>query len=876
MKTIMQICCLSNPQSFTAKIFFTFFSLWIPQLALAQFQDDFSDNNFTASPEWMGDDSHFQVTDDFLKLNAPKEEGVSYLSTTSLVTHQASWEFKVFMEFNPSGTNYARVYLISDRDHLAEPLNGYFIMIGDSKDEVSLYKQTGISYSKIIDGRDGILNLATVEVRIKVVRDEKGVWQLFTALGMEEYTLEGSAEDMEVSLSTYFGILCAYTATRSDKFSFDDFNIQGTPIPDELPPTLKNIDVISSNVINLTFSEVLDQESATNIENYVVNPVVGNPKSAALEPDQKTVLLTFENPFSENSYSGLTISGVADLSGNVMPEIQTDFIFIPTLQPKPKDIIISELFADPSPSVGLPETEFVELYNRSEKTFNLAGWKFTDQSSIATLPDFVLLPKEYVILTSQSSTPFPSDKKLLSLLNFPALNNAGDVLILKDDKGITIDSIQYFETWYKDDDKSKGGWSLEIIDPENTCSVHENWIASEDTQGGTPGFQNSVLANKPDLTGPKLRYAIPTNASTIELKFDEKLEKQLPPITSFTINPSIPIGKVAFINPAFPELQLILTQEIQTGLTYTIEIAKLNDCAGNPIQAEFSKAEFGLPEPADSLDVLVNEILFNPRPTGVDFVEMVNNSSKYFNLKNWSIGNVEDGTVTGKVSLTSEDFLFKPGGLLVLTSNANVLKGEYLLSHEENFLVMKNFPRFNDDAGAVGIVDPDGRMIDFFVYTKDMHSIFIKDDEGVSLERIALYPTTTTQNWKSASASVGFATPGYLNSNSVQPSENSEAVKVEPEIFNPLGVHPNFALIRYTFEHGGNVANVKVFDSQGHLIKDLANNDILGTTGFYRWDGDRNDGTKARVGYYMIWFEIFDEQGVVKKFQQRVAIATAF
>ena len=72
------------------------------------------------------------------------------------------------------------------------------------------------------------------------------------------------------------------------------------------------------------------------------------------------------------------------------------------------------------------------------------------------------------------------------------------------------------------------------------------------------------------------------------------------------------------------------------------------------------------------------------------------------------------------------------------------------------------------------------------------------------------------------------------------------------------------------------MANVKIFDSQGRMIKQLANNDVLGATGFYRWDGDHDDGSKVRVGYYMIWFEIFDAQGMTRKYQSRIAIATTF
>jgi hypothetical protein len=876
MKNIMQICWVSNLQTFTAKIYCTIFLICAAQLALAQLTDDFSDNDFTKAPPWTGNDSQFIVSGNQLKLEAPNEDGVSFLSTPSSVEKDASWEFKLKMEFNPSASNYSKVYLVADQADLSGSLNGYFVMIGDSKDEVSLYRQEGISISKIVDGRDGILNLSIIEIKIRVFRDETGSWQLFTDLGLTgSYFLEGSFADNNSTVSRYFGILCSYTATRSDKFFFDDFNIQGDKITDHIAPSLVSLEARSSNELILTFSESLDAMVATKPENYSVSPAVGNPTETKLNPDQKTVLLKFNSHFLENSTSVLTISGITDLSGNLMEPLASEFLFVAPVKTNPKDVIITEIFADPSPLVGLPDSEFVEIFNRSTRTLDLSGWKFTDQSSLATLPDFMLLPQEHVVLTSENSA-LPDSTRVLRLPGFPSLNNSADVLILKDANNNTIDSVNYSDSWYRNEDKREGGWTLEIIDPNNICSAGENWVASENDLGGTPGTQNSVFANKPDLTGPKLVFAIPTSPFTLQLHFDEKLEKSLRAGLTFKIDPSLDVNAAAFSDPSLTRLQLSLTKEIQAGVSYLLTVENLYDCAGNLIQAG-TTIEFGLPEEVDSLDVLINEILFNPKPTGVDFVEIINTSGKFINLKNWALASVEDGSLKNKITISSEDFLLKPGGILAFTENSNILRGEYLTMKEQHLLQVSDLPVFNDDFGSVALVDANGRVIDYFAYTKDMHSVFIKDEEGVSLERISSAIALGDQNWKSATSSIGFATPGYVNSNAFQESSfTSEILKVEPEIFNPLGGQNNFALVHYNFEQGGQVANVKVFDSQGHLIKELANNDVVGVKGFYRWDGDRDDGTKAGIGYYMIWFETFDDRGSIQNFQARVAIAASF
>jgi len=147
--------------------------------------------------------------------------------------------------------------------------------------------------------------------------------------------------------------------------------------------------------------------------------------------------------------------------------------------------------------------------------------------------------------------------------------------------------------------------------------------------------------------------------------------------------------------------------------------------------------------------------------------------------------------------------------------------------------------------------------------------------EGVSLERISFTePTNESTNWKSASAASGFGTPGYHNSNS-RPEQyaSDQSVVVEPEIFSPQVAGQDFARILYHFDESGYVANINIIDAQGRLTKTIANNETLSIEGFFRWEGDRDDGAMARHGYYLVWFQIYSADGLVKTYRKRVILA---
>lgn len=207
---------------------YVFFLLLTPVFGFSQFTDNFSDGNLTSNPNWIGDVINFEVDSNYtLHLN-DSIESTSSLFTSSNALMNGEWIFDVRLDFSPSTNNYAKVYLVANSTDLFNT-EGVYVKIGGqsgSVDDLSLYIQTGSTHTQIIDGTDGLLT-NNPDIRVKVTRDNIGNWELFLDTNGVFFS-EGIAFDNTIIQSDYFGIYCKYTITRSDKFWFDNFIVNGT------------------------------------------------------------------------------------------------------------------------------------------------------------------------------------------------------------------------------------------------------------------------------------------------------------------------------------------------------------------------------------------------------------------------------------------------------------------------------------------------------------------------------------------------------------------------------------------------------------------------------------------------------------------------
>ncbi|MGB0431563.1 MAG: lamin tail domain-containing protein, partial [Bacteroidia bacterium] len=398
----------------------------------AQVSDDFSDGEFTSNPAWGGQGADFTVDNEQLRLNA-SATGESYISTQALWKDTASWACWFKMDFSPSTSNKLRIYLSFDRADLSSSGNGYFLEIGESGsvDNLELYRQSGSTVSLLAQGAESTLGGEPNECRILVTRSSTGKFQVnadFT--GGTNLSLDFEATDQTFSEGEYFGFLCDYTSTRADKFYFDEVRID--PIfKDTKAPELLGLEVLDPKNIELTFSEALDSASAVSSKNYDLNGV--EPLQATWNSSTaEKVKLEFTNPLVSGTNYTLKASGIKDLVANELTNVQKSFFYY---LPTAGDLIINEVFPDPTPSQGLPENEFVELFNTTDNDIQLANWTISDASSTTSFDSFLLKAGEYLIICPNAAVANYSGYGNALGVSLPALNNGGDDVVLRAPNG---------------------------------------------------------------------------------------------------------------------------------------------------------------------------------------------------------------------------------------------------------------------------------------------------------------------------------------------------------------------------------------------------------------------------------------------------------
>lgn len=140
----------------------------------------------------------------------------------------------------------------------------------------------------------------------------------------------------------------------------------------------------------------------------------------------------------------------------------------------PKQIIITEIL--PNPAIG--EDEFIELYNPTEESVDIAGWRLVDASSKSYVINSLDLPPINISIMQIGSVVIPPKQYVLLEQDITGIhlnNSGGEELYLLDTEDNVIDFVSY--------DSSAKREYVYALAPNN------NWFWSDEA---TPGEENDI------------------------------------------------------------------------------------------------------------------------------------------------------------------------------------------------------------------------------------------------------------------------------------------------------------------------------------------------------------------------------------------------
>jgi hypothetical protein len=499
--------------------------LALPLFSRSQVIENFDDTDLTSNPSWTGTLSHFQVNEEGRLQTNTQAATSSFLTTAYTPDYKQpqEWKFWIKHDFPSSSSNFSKIFLtVNSADPTVDP-DGFFLLFGEAgnQDAVRLCKKNKGKDSVICSSSPGLI-ASKFKLSIRVVRAMDGWWNLYTdTSGTESYQLDGTGFDPSQLTGHYFMIRCSYSISNSKRFYFDNIYV-GPEISDTIAPSMVLLQPSSNHEITIFFSERITLLSAVDEKNYQITPKASLQTIRLDSNTAQRVHLLLDSPLKNGQTYSVTSQNIQDTVGNLSPSQTLTFTYLFSETASPGDIVINEIMCDPSPTKGLPEVEYLELYNKSNKYFQLENWQLGDHSKPAILAKKWLEPGQYLLVCSKKSTEYYPEA--MGVSNFPFLPNSSGSIVLLSPANTIIDRIDYTDKWYEDPQKKQGGFSLERIKPMLPCSGSYNWKGSDALLGGTPGDVNSTYDPSPDDQPPMIKSIDIDSLPILRLNFTEGMD----------------------------------------------------------------------------------------------------------------------------------------------------------------------------------------------------------------------------------------------------------------------------------------------------------------------------------------------------------------
>lgn len=536
--------------------------------------------------------------------------------------------------------------------------------------------------------------------------------------------------------------------------------------------------------------------------------------------------------------------------------------------PATGDVVITEIMADPTPSRGLPEREYLEITNRTGGSLETGGIMLIGGSDTAYLSAGLIGPGERIILCSTGSRndllPYG---RVMAVKSFPSLNDAGELIALRDPGGRLIHAVSYGPEFLSDGPRSGGGWSAELTDLNNPFHEPFAWAPSVDPSGGTPGRASSDVLQLTDTRCPRVIASWPVAQDTVAVLFDETV--MLGSGITWIAEGRSTLPAVSG-DPADRTVLVPLGEKLVAGMVITLEIpSPVTDFAGNAPCIQVLRT--GLSADPLTGEILFNELMPDPAEGQSEYMELYNNSEKIFDLSRLLLAG---GSKAAATAFTSKHRQLMPGDYLALTTGSEAAAYTYSCGNGDAVFRADRLPAMPNEEGTIILYDRGLTVIDRVDYSSRMHMLFLSGTKGVALEKISpSLPSDAAGIWRSATGACNWGTPGAPNSVLIDDTVLSEGMTLSSGRVSPdsdgfedlvsIGVFP-----------GGeeNVISVTVFNDRGYPVRRLAERLPSGAGTHFIWDGLSDSGASLPAGLYLIIAESYSTTGSSGRWKEVCAL----
>lgn len=511
-----------------------------------------------------------------------------------------------------------------------------------------------------------------------------------------------------------------------------------------------------------------------------------------------------------------------------------------------------------TPSAGQPE--WIEIFNPRSAAISLADWSLEDESSTlaAVSRNVVIQPQSYLVLSASSGVAEAfniADSLVIILDRFPTLNNAGDVLLLRDFSGAVIDSAAYQANW------GAPGISAEKIWHERD-NVTANWRPSEDPRGGTPAVLNSVSPREIDLAAIRIRFDPPNPRAGDDVQINAVvLNRSRRTVDRFVVTfandrnqdgivqdgeeigttmfeQAVPIEDSVTIGRLWPQ-PLSGRHHILAIVSTPLDAVPSNDRVSARLSVGYSPRS-----------AVINEIYYAPNSGEAEWVEFHNRGSQSVDLSEWRW---RDAGAEFPIVFPDSALIIVPGEFAVLAADRNIAHAD----SRTKLIVPKTWLTLNNDRDQLVLADFHGRVQDSLSYSQDWGG-----QTGVSLERINPHLAgTDSSNWSSSVDPYG-STPGRTNSIFTEFVPSQATVTVSPQPFSPdSDGHDDAAIIQIQVPATTATVHLKIYDVRGRLVHQLLNNAPIGATHQVLWNGRDAANQPVRMGLYIVYLQAINATG---------------